>query len=113
MTALEKTQAQMLTDPETCGSVLLVIALTKYKEKAFEVDPMTLILDLEDDFSIKLPEDNENKLKAILLATETSIFQQDVEAFRSICITLWNGDPQLDFVEPLTLAEAIWGMFEV
>jgi hypothetical protein len=109
----DKHQAQLLSDPETCGSVLLAIALSKYKEQAFTVDPMSLILDLEDDFRTTLPEDNENKLKAILMATETPIFQQDPEAFRSICITLWNGDPQIGFNETLTLSEAIWGMFEV
>ena len=113
MTPPEKYQATLLEDPETCGSVLLSIALMKYKEQVFEVDPMALILDLEDDYRVRMPEDNENKLKAILLAVSTNIFQQDPEAFRSICITLWNGDPQLEFNEPMTLAEAVWGLFEV
>jgi hypothetical protein len=113
MTPAEKYQASLLSDPETCGSVLLAVALLKYKESVYQVDPMTLILNLEDDFRVRLPEDNENKLKAILLATETTLFQHDPEAFRAVCITLWNGDPQLEHNEPLSLTEAIWGMFEV
>jgi len=113
MTSDEKQRRDLLADPETCGSVLLTIALSKYKEQAFEVDPMTLIFDLEDDFQTSIPEPNENKLKAILLATETPIFQHDPDAFQAICMTLWEGDPQLDAKEPLTLTEAIWGMFEV
>jgi hypothetical protein len=109
----EKYQASLLQDPDTFGSVLLTVALLKYKEQAFKVDPMALILDLEDDFRVKISERNENKLKAMLLATETQVFQQDPEAFRGICCSLWCGDPQLEYAEPLTLAEILWGIFEV
>ena len=113
MEATDKYKAALLQDPDTFGSVLLVIAISKYKEQVFAVDPMTVILDLEDDFRVKLPEANENKLKAMLLSTETQVFQQDPEAFRGICSTLWYGDPQLEYNEPLTLGEILWGLFEV
>lgn len=113
MGATDKYQARLLADPETFGSVILTIALSKYKEDTFNKDSMALILDLEDDFRVKMPEEGENKLKAMLLATHTQIFQQDPEAFRGICLTLWSGDPQIEYAEPLTLIEIIWAIFEV
>ena len=102
-----------LTDPETLGTVLHAIILKTYGEEVNEIDPVELFLRLEEDFGAQPCIEAENRIQAILLATTTDSFYQVPDAFTSICDTLVNGDPGMEQLEPLTLAEVIWGVYEV
>lgn len=104
---------RLLTDSACSATVLHIICLAKYGEDIYQVEPLELYLRLEEDFGAKLPEENENKLSAILLATATDVFYQDPEAWRGICNTLSEGDPGLDYLEAPTLAEQMWALYEV
>jgi hypothetical protein len=108
-----KAVSRLLADDGTLATPLQVIALTVYGPEIYEVDPMEIVLRLEEDFHVKLTETIENKLKSILLATSTDIFYEDPQAFTSICNTLINGDPGLDNFDPLTIPEVLWGIYEV
>lgn len=108
-----KTVARMLTDDGTMATCLQIIALSAYGEEVYQVDPIELVMRLEEDFEAKLTEDNENKLKAILLATSTDIFYEDAEAFQAIGNTLLNGDPGINAMDPLTIPEMLWAVYEV
>ncbi len=108
-----KAVSRLLADDGTLATPVHIIALTVYGPEIYEVDPMEIVLRLEEDFHVKLTETIENKLKAILLATSTDIFYEDSQAFTSICNTLINGDPGLDNFDPLTIPEVLWGIFEV
>ena len=48
-----------------------------------------------------------------MLATTTDLFFNDPLAFQSICEALVNGDPGIDVLEQLTLAEVLWSLYEV
>jgi hypothetical protein len=104
---------RLLTDTATFGTVLQVICLIQYGEDIFAADPLDLYARLQDDFGAEMPEDNENKLNAIMMATSTDLFYEDAEAFRGICNSLSEGDPGFLDLDPLTLPEVFWGMFEV
>lgn len=104
---------RLLADDGTFATCLQIICLAAYGPEIYQVDPLELILRLEEDFSVHVADGNENKLKAILLATQTDIFYENPEAFRGTCETLTNGDPGLEVVEILTIAEACWGLYEV
>lgn len=106
--------ARMLGDDGTFATTLLIICMASYPvDEVFEVDPLELILRLEEDYGMRVTDDNENKLKAILLCTATEAFYEDPETFRGTCQTLIDGDPGLDLVELPELAEAVWSMWEV
>lgn len=104
---------RLLSDDGTYATVLQIIALIAYGENIYQVDPMDVILELEDQFNVNITDDNENKLKAILLATGTDIFYEEPEAFRGICETLTSGDPGPQLLETLTLPEVVFGIYEV
>lgn len=103
----------MLSDDGTFATCLQIICLAAYGEEIYQVDPLELLLRLEEDFNVRVTQANENKLKAILLATETDIFYDVPEAFRGTCETLTNGDPGLEIMDDLTVPEVLWGVYEV
>lgn len=108
-----KTVFRLLTDDGTLATTLQIIALAAYGPEIYQVDAMEVVLELESQFNCRMTEDVENRLKAILLATCTDIFFEDPDAFVSIGNTLVNGDPGLNQLDPLTIPEALWSIFEV
>jgi len=107
------TVARLIGDIATLGTTLHVICLTAYGEEIYTLDILELLARLREDFGVELPEDNENKLQAMLTAVSTEAFHQDVEAFNTICNTLSSGDPGLEELDDVTLPEMMWAMFEV
>jgi hypothetical protein len=102
-----------LTDPNTFATVLHTILLSAYGEEIYQTDPVELYMRLEDDFGAKPVEEVENRIQAILMATSTELFYEDPHAFNAICESLCNGDPGIDLLEPLTLPEVLWSVYEV
>ena len=109
----KKVVSPLLEGNNTFATVLHIILLVMYGEDIYTVDPIELYMRLEEDFNCKLDETNENKIQAILIATKTDLFHQDPEVFHTVCNTLTEGDPGITMMDPVTLPEAVWGMFEV
>lgn len=111
--SLNKQQvATAFVNPDTCATVLHVLALMHYGEEIYQHDPVEIVLRIEEDFRCRMPESNENKLKAILLLTATDAFYERADVFSTICNTLSEGDPEIELDDDLTLPEMLWGMFE-
>ena len=111
-----KTAAELLRDPNTLGTTLLVILLATYGEQIFEMDPVELWVNVQDDFHATVSEEGENRVNALMLALSTESFYEDPEVFRAVCTSLYDGDLG-DLVggslEDLTLCEVLWAMHEV
>lgn len=108
-----KAVSAALLDAATYATVLHVILLSQYGEDIYEVDPIELYARLKDDFGVQLPEANEQRIQAILLATSTDAFYDDVRAFVATCNTLLAGDPGFEDMDELSVAEIFWGLYEV
>ena len=102
-----------LTDPDTFATVLHAILIKTYGDEINDIDPVEIFLRLGEDYGAEPCEEVENKIQAILLATTTDVFYNDPDAFTAVCETLANGDPGMEQLEQLTLAEVIWGVYEV
>lgn len=103
-----------LSNENTYATVLYAILLVLYPD-LHEMDSLELYSKIQDDFGEMLPQDNENKIQAILAAVTTEYFYSDLEVFSSICKTLYSGDPgvaDFDFEAP-DIAEILWGLYEV
>lgn len=109
----EKAVIRALGDNGTLATVLHVIALRSYGTDIYEWDPVALFLHLEEDFGVKITEENESKINAILLAVSTNVFYEQPGAFRAIANTLMDGDPGLEGFDDLTLPEIFWAMYEI
>ncbi len=105
--------AAALMDDATFATTLHVICLVQYGEETYAVDPLELYARLAEDFGATISDENENKLQAIILATATDAFYEDVRAFVATCNTLLNGDPGLETLDELTCTEIFWALWEV
>jgi hypothetical protein len=116
---------EVLGNTESFASTLHAIVLKQYGIEAIygdplnddePMDPLELFANLEEDFSVKIPLEVENKLNAILLATATEVFFENPMAFSSICIAIASGDlgdiVNGAFDEP-TVPEMLLGIMEV
>ena len=120
----KKLAADLLADTETTATVLHIIILAAYGDEVYgsvehgieQADPVELWLRIKEDFSVTVPESNENKVNALMLALSTEAFYDDPLAFISICNALYSGDLG-DLVdgalEDLTMPEMLWGIYEV
>lgn len=107
---------KLLTDEETFGSVIFTICLFKYNTDLFEEDIMEILIRIKEDFGVdNMPEENENKLQALITAFVSPFFYEEPEVFSAVCKTLFLGDPDLaEFgMDNPTLLECLWGMYEV
>jgi hypothetical protein len=116
--------ADLLADTETTATVLHMIILAAYGDEVYgaleqgieAADPVELWLRIKEDFSVNVPESNENKVNALMLALSTEAFYDDPLAFISIANALYSGDLG-DLVngalEDLTMPEMLWGIYEV
>ena len=114
---------QLLGDPDTRGLTIYSILLDRYGPTALHGDedeeawdPIVLYNQIETDFRITFPVENENRLQAVLTALETDAFYTDPMVFSAICMALGEGDLG-DIVngtlEEISLPEALWGLIEV
>lgn len=105
--------AEILRDPDATAIALFIIAIKTVGEENLlftnedtgyvdHMDPVELFTELEDFFRVTLPEQNENRLNALLTAFTTDLFFEDPIAFSSICLAIHSGD----------LAELVNGIME-
>lgn len=119
-----KAVGDLLSDPDTTATALLVIVLRAYGDAVFgdeeqgipPMDPLELWQNLKDDFHAQTCEENENRLNAIMLALSSDAFYDDVEAFTAISSSLEDGDlgdTVTGELEQLTVPEILWAIYEV
>jgi hypothetical protein len=102
-----------LADDATFATTAHVIALNTFGDEIYNMDPLEVIMALEDEYKVEVSEDVAEKLQAILLATTTSAFFEDPVAFRAIANTLIEGEPGFDGFDDVTIPEILWSVYEV
>jgi len=119
-----KAVGDLLEDPDTTATALLVIVLGSYGDAVFgdeeqgipPMDPLELWQNLKDDYHAQTCEENENRLNAIMLALSSDAFYDSEEAFTAIASSLEDGDlgdTVTGEMEPLTVPEILWAIYEV
>jgi hypothetical protein len=113
------TVAALIRNPDTRATTLHAIALLVFKDGLYgenPPEPLEVFVGIEDEFHANLPEENENKLQAILLAVGTNAFYDDPAAFTAICETLTTGELEGTLTgdaEAVTSLEALWAVYEI
>lgn len=83
--------ARLLASRGTFAFVLMAIAIDKYGSDMAE-DPEVLVMDLESDFSCKIPEEGRNRIQAAMTAMQTNLFFKRPFVFKAIALALADGD---------------------
>jgi hypothetical protein len=101
-----------LENPESSATLLHAIVRRRYGEDWYLWEPVTVAMELTDDYKVEIPSEVMDKLCAIQVLIATGAFFQDIDAFLSVCGAFAEGDPMFDVFDPPTLEEVAWGLTE-
>lgn len=104
---------KILSDPESTGTVLLVILMDLYGAEATAWSPQAILLEFEDDFKVKLPSNNLDKLMATIQIITSDEFYTNLPTFNEFCVILADGPHQPGVFVPADARSCAWGMSEV
>lgn len=114
-----KKAAALLRSADTFSFVLLAIVLDRYTDDNGDfpddlVDyPELLFKNIEEDFSIRLPQENEDKLNAALTVMTTDLFYTNWNVFNHVAQTFCSGDPgDLDDDNEMDACKCMWSIVE-
>ena len=96
---------EMWENPEADATVLNAMVLTKYGEEALDWDPLTIQMEIQDDFGVTPASECMDKICAMQIVMGTADFFNRVDAFRNIVNTIANGDPFFQTFTPLQAEE--------
>lgn len=86
---------KLLGDKEVHPFVLLVIILDYLDEEEqdlSEVNTAVLLKQLEEEYTVNIPEENENRINAVILAVTTDLFFTNVNVMKAITLAFVDGD---------------------
>jgi len=96
---------EMWENPEADATVLNAMVLAKYGEQALEWDPVTIQMEIQDDFGVTPAREAMDKICAMQIVMGTGDFFGRVDAFRNIVNTIANGQPFFQTFTPLQAEE--------
>lgn len=96
---------EMWENPEADATVLNAMVLSKYGEEALDWDPITIQMEIQDDFGVTPASESMDKICAMQIVMGTGDFFRRVDAFRNIVNTISNGQPFFQTFTPLQAEE--------
>lgn len=108
----DKTLQEMWKSPQTFGSVLLTVFLDKFGVEALQWDPATIVLEIEEEFDVDLPQCSIDKLMVAINILTSDAFYQNLPDFVVFCNVLSGDTYRPDMFDPADSAEVAWGLTE-
>lgn len=102
-----------LESPQTLATVIHAIILDQYGEQAYDWDPVTVSMELKDDFGADICEPAMDRWCAIQTVMGSDAFFKRLDVFMNVCNTLASGSPSFLTFDPVTSEEAAWAVAEV
>ena len=96
---------EMWQNPEADATVLNAMLLTKYGEEALDWDPITIQLEIKDDFGVAPASEVMDKICAMQVVMTTGDFFTRTDAFRNVVNTIADGQPFFQIFTPLQAEE--------
>ena len=96
---------EMWENPEADATVLNAMVLSKYGEEALDWDPLTIQMEIKDDFGVSPASEVMDKICAMQIVMGTGDFFGRVDAFRNITNAIANGQPFFQTFTPLQAEE--------
>jgi len=110
---IKESVKRVVENPDTFGTSLFAILLDNYGTEFLQWEPLSIRLQLEDDFNAKIPVRNEHKLWSLVTAYTTNQFHISLEIFHNTCKALSNSAVDFSMLIPIIPDEAAWGVTEV
>ena len=103
----------LLESTETIATVIHAILRKQYGDDVYDWDPLTVAMEVRDDFSAEISSESLDRWSAIQVSLTTDAFFNQLDAFMGICNTLADGEPFFQIFDPVTTEEAEWGITEI
>ena len=103
---------EMWKSPQTFGIVLLTVFLDKFGLEALQWDPATIVLEVEEEFDIDLPQIAIDKLMVAINILTTDTFYRNLPDFIVYCNVLSGDTYRPDMFDPADSLEIAWGLTE-
>ena len=108
-----RTAAEWLMDSTTFTTSILAILADRYDGMEFcNWDPLTVNLQISDDFHIQPPQFLLDRINAGSSLFTSSLFHRSLEAFSQICNVLNFGVVSSEVMVPADLDDVLWGVTE-
>lgn len=108
----DQISAAVLQNPESVGSAILIILMDRFGTGMFEWEPDTLRMEIQSNFDVIPPQENMDKIWALITVITTNLFYVSMEAFIHICNALGNEGVDFQNYDPATVDEMCWGITE-
>jgi hypothetical protein len=105
-------QRALLMADDSYATALFLVVMDQYGVEALNWSPETIRMELEQDYSCKLPKENLDKIMAAITIVSTNYFYKDVTRFIELCNIFSGDDFQPDEFEPADTGEILWGITE-
>lgn len=102
-----------LESPQTLATVVHAIVLDQYGQAAYDWDPLTVALELREDFQAEICTEAMDRWCAIQAVMGSDAFFKRLDVFMNVCNTLASGSPAFEVFDPVTSEEAAWAVAEV
>ena len=96
---------EMWQNPEADATVLNAMVLSKYGEESLDWDPITIQMEIKDDFGVSPAREAMDKICAMQIVMGSGAFFSRVDAFRNVVNTIANGQPFFQTFTPLSAEE--------
>lgn len=105
--------AEMWQNPEASATVLNAMLISKYGEEALDWDPLTIRLEIQEDFKVSPADEVMNKICAMQIVMTSADFFERIDTFINVCNTLSEGDPFFEVFTPLESEEIAFALATV
>lgn len=105
--------SEALQSSETFTSLINAILITKYGEIVYSWDPLTIYLELKQDYRVDPSSEVMDRVGALQAIMTTDAFFSRIDGFIPICNTLNNGVPHFQNFDPASVNEITWSITEV
>ena len=101
-----------LTDQESYATTLMTLVLDQYGTEGLTWAAETIRRELEEDFNVKVPSNNIDKVMAAISIVTSDDFYSRLPYFINICNVLSDDEFDPSVFDPADAAEIAWGITE-
>lgn len=104
---------KLLFSAGTFATTLHYILLVTFQEQTYQLPPAELFNQLEERYNVKLPQESEDRINALLTLMLTEGYWNDPQTCRAVTLAFADGNPGFEaFQEDPTIPEVIWAAYE-
>lgn len=110
--AHRQTAKQLLLDPDTYATTLLILLVDTYGLEVAQWTPQAIALQVTDDFGVELPKTAVDRIMAGITLVTTNYFYKSLSRFIDICNVLSGSDFDPGVFDPADSYEMAWAITE-